>query len=101
VAYGTTSRIVKEAMSMLAEEGIKTGLIRPISLWPYPYKAFAEIPSSATSVICVELSQGQMIDDVKIGVNGKLPVSYLGRFGGAVISAEEVVNEAKKRLGMI
>jgi len=101
VAYGTTSRIVKEAMAMLADEGIKTGLIRPISLWPYPYEAFTEIPSSVTSVICVELSQGQMIDDVKIGLNGKLPVSYLGRFGGSVISAEEVVNEAKKRLGMI
>lgn len=101
VAYGTTSRIVKEAMEILESENINSGLIRPISLWPYPYKSFDEIPSSAKGVVSVELSQGQMIDDVRIGVNGRFPVSFAGRFGGAVISPEEVVAEAKKILGVL
>jgi len=101
VAYGTTSRIVREAMEILASENIQSGLIRPISLWPYPYHSFDEIPSSTKAVLVVELSQGQMIDDVKIGVNGRFPVSYVGRFGGTVISPEEVVSEAKRVLGVV
>ncbi len=86
---------------MLECDGIKAGLIRPITLWPYPYLAFDEIPLSVKAVISVELSHGQMIDDVRIGVNGRFPVSYAGRFGGTVISPEEVVLEAKKILGVL
>ena len=98
VAYGTVSRIVKEAMEKLLETGIKTGLLRPISLWPFPYVALENIPKTAKAVISVELSMGQMIDDVKIGLAGKLPVHFLGRCGGVVISSDEIVEFTKKTL---
>ena len=100
VAYGTTSRIVREAMELLLNENIRAGLIRPISLWPYPYIAFDAIPQSVKAVVSVELSQGQMVDDVRLGVNGRFPVSYLGRFGGAVISPGEILAEARNLLGV-
>lgn len=99
VAYGSTSRIVKEAIEMLAKDGVKAGLIRPLTLWPYPYSAFDAIPKTVKAVVSVELSQGQMIDDVKIGVNGRFPVHFIGRFGGIIISPEEVVSKAKMILG--
>ncbi|MCK9268561.1 MAG: 3-methyl-2-oxobutanoate dehydrogenase subunit VorB, partial [Alkaliphilus sp.] len=73
VAYGTTSRVVKNAIEKLREEGIKAGLIRPITVWPYPSKAFDEIPESAKAILTVEMSTGQMIDDVKIANEGRLP----------------------------
>jgi 2-oxoglutarate ferredoxin oxidoreductase subunit alpha len=100
VAYGTTSRIVKEAMEDLKNEGIQTGLIRPITLWPFPYIALERLSSSVKAVISVELSQGQMVDDVRLGVNGKIPVHFVGRCGGIVISSNEVANFAKDILGV-
>lgn len=99
VAYGTTSRIVKNAIEALKEEGIKVGLIRPITLWPFPEKAFAEIPATCKNVMSVEMSMGQMIDDVKIAVNGKLPVSFFGRTGGMIPSPEEIVSAVKETIG--
>lgn len=100
VAYGTTARITAEAMDLLAGQGIKTGLIRPISLWPYPYKAFDEIKPCTKAVISVELSMGQMIDDVKIGVNGRYPVSLSSRTGGILLTPQEIAASAKKALGV-
>ena len=99
VAYGTTSRIVKNAIEALKEEGINVGLIRPITLWPFPEKAFAEIPATCKNVMSVEMSMGQMIDDVKIAVNGKLPVSFFGRTGGMIPSPEEIVSAVKETIG--
>lgn len=100
VSYGSTARIVEEAIELLAEDGIKAGLIRPISLWPYPYQAFDEIDPNTKVLISVELSQGQMIDDVKIGSNGRFPVKLSGRVGGILITPPEVVADAKKALGV-
>ncbi len=99
VAYGTTSRIVKNAIEALKAEGINVGLIRPITLWPFPEKAFAEIPATCKNVMSVEMSMGQMIDDVRLSVNGKLPVSFFGRTGGMIPSPEEVVNAVKETIG--
>ncbi|MCC5911857.1 MAG: 3-methyl-2-oxobutanoate dehydrogenase subunit VorB [Clostridiaceae bacterium] len=99
VAYGMTSRIVKNAMDILEKEGIKTGLIRPITLWPFPNKAFNEIPDTAKALLSVEMSMGQMIDDVKIANNGKLPVEFYGRAGGMIPTPEEIVNKVKEILG--
>ncbi len=97
VSYGSTSRIVLEAMDILAEQGIRTGLIRPKTLWPFPDKAFEEIDFSATKqLVSVELSMGQMIQDVKLAINGKLPVSLINRVGGMLLSPEEVVERTKK-----
>lgn len=98
-AYGTTARIVKNAIEMLKEEGINAGLIRPITLWPFPHKAFDEIPETAKGILTVEMSCGQMIDDVKIANNGRLPVGFFGRTGGMIPSPTEIVNAAKEMLG--
>lgn len=99
VAYGTTSRITKNAIDSLRENGIKAGLIRPITLWPFPNKAFEEIPKTAKSILVVEMSMGQMIDDVKIANEGRLPIHFYGRAGGMIPSPEEIANKAKEIVG--
>ena len=99
VAYGTTSRIVKNSIETLREEGIKAGLIRPITVWPYPYKAFDEISSTAKAILTVEMSTGQMLDDVKIANEGRLPIYFYGRTGGMVPTPNAVVEKAKEILG--
>lgn len=99
VAYGTTSRIVKNAIADLKAEGINVGLIRPITLWPFPEKAFNELPSTVKGLLSVEMSMGQMIDDIKIATAGRLPVSFFGRTGGMIPSPEEVVAAVKETIG--
>ncbi len=100
VAYGTVSRITKNAIDLLEKEGIKAGLIRPVTLWPFPNKAFAEIPATAKVLMSVEMSQGgQMIDDVKIANEGRLPIGFYGRSGGMVPTPQAIVESAKELLG--
>ena len=97
VAYGSTSRIAMEAMEILTNEGIKVGLIRPKTLWPFPNNAFKEIDFNTTKhIISVELSQGQMIYDVKLAVECKLPVSLINRVGGMLLDPQEIVDRTKK-----
>ncbi len=100
-AYGTTSRICRAAMKMLADEGIKAGLFRPVTLWPYPYEALKKAASqdSVKCVVDVELSMGQMIDDVKIALEGAKPISFIGKAGGIVPTPRDVAEAAKKALG--
>lgn len=94
VAYGTTSRMVKNVIAMAKEQGLKIGLIRPITLWPFPDEAIYEAAcqDSVKHVVSVELSGGQMVDDVRIAVNGKKPVSFYGRTGGVVPMPEEILD---------
>lgn len=92
VAYGTMSRICRSAIDILKDKGIKVGLIRPISLWPYPKQAFDLIPDSCKGVLCAEMSMGQMLDDVLIANQFKRPVAFFGRTGGMVPEPEEVVD---------
>lgn len=99
VAYGTTSRIVKTAMEQLEKEGIKVGLIRPITLWPFPEKAFDLIPETCKCLLSVEMSMGQMIDDVKISSNGRWPVHFYGRSGGVIPTPEGIIAKVKELLG--
>jgi len=99
VAYGTTSRVAKNAIAKCAEEGIKVGLIRPITLWPFPDVAFDKISDKTKAVLTVEMSTGQMIDDVKIAVNGRKPVYFYGRTGGMVPTPNAIVEEIKKIIG--
>ncbi|SDL31246.1 3-methyl-2-oxobutanoate dehydrogenase subunit VorB [Natronincola ferrireducens] len=99
VAYGTTARIVKNAVDALEKEGIKVGLIRPITLWPFPHKAFKEIPATAKALLSVEMSMGQMIDDIKIANEGRLPVEFYGRAGGMIPTPEAIVAKVKDILG--
>lgn len=98
-AYGTTARVAKNAIELLEAEGIKAGLIRPITLWPYPNKAFQDIPETAKAILTVEMSMGQMIDDVKIANEGRLPVHFYGRSGGMCPEPQAIVDKAKEILG--
>lgn len=100
VAYGTTARIVKSAIARLAEEGIRVGLIRPKTLWPFPDVAFDRvIADGAKRFLSVEMSAGQMVDDIRLAVNGRAPVDFYGRTGGMIPTPREIVEEVKKILG--
>lgn len=99
VAYGTTSRIVKNAIDELKKEGINAGLIRPITLWPFPDKAFVELPETAKGLCVVEMSCGQMIDDVRIANGGKLNVEFYGRSGGMIPTPQGIINKVKEMVG--
>ena len=98
VAFGTMSRLCSEAIELLDAQGIKAGLIRPISLWPFPDKAFDEIGPKAKLIISTELSMGQMITDVKSAANGRWPVGLINRTGGIVPSSLEIVERTKQLL---
>ena len=98
VAFGTMSRLCAEAIELLDAQGIKAGLIRPISLWPYPDAAFDEIGGKCKVVISTELNMGQMLTDVKAAVAGRWPVGLINRTGGIVPSSLEIVERAKKLL---
>jgi pyruvate/2-oxoacid:ferredoxin oxidoreductase alpha subunit len=90
VGYGIVSRVLRSTVELLRKEGIRAGLFRPISLWPYPSQALAELATRAQKVLVVELSNGQMLEDVKLSLNGKVPVEFYGRGGGNVPSVEEL-----------
>ncbi|GAA0116459.1 MULTISPECIES: 3-methyl-2-oxobutanoate dehydrogenase subunit VorB [Clostridium] len=100
VAYGTTSRICKNVVKMAEKEGIKLGLIRPITLWPFPTEAFDKtVNSTKHGYLSVELSCGQMVEDVRLAVEGKKPVNFFGRSGGMVPTPEEILSKVKELVG--
>ena len=94
VSYGTMSRVCKSAIDQLKEEGIEIGMIRPQTLFPFPEVAVREaaIKDSCKAVISIEMSMGQMVEDVNISVQGKLPVSWYGKCGGDIPTPEEVID---------
>jgi len=96
VAYGLSARISRKAMEMLRTAGRKVGLIRPISLWPYHYQVIGDAAAHAKAFLTVELNAGQMVEDVRLGVNGKCPVEQYGRMGGIIPSPEEIVEVVEK-----
>jgi 2-oxoglutarate ferredoxin oxidoreductase subunit alpha len=98
-AYGITSRVAKSAVRMAREKGLKAGLIRPITLWPFPTKAFDKVVNSAHAFLCIEMSMGQMVEDVRLTVNGAKPVQFFGRTGGIVPTPNEVLAEIEKLAG--
>ncbi|MCD4829114.1 MAG: 3-methyl-2-oxobutanoate dehydrogenase subunit VorB [Candidatus Cloacimonetes bacterium] len=99
VAFGTASRIVKSAIDDLKEEGVNIGLIRPINVWPYPSEAIAAALTDKTKLVYTfELSLGQMVEDVRLAVNGKAPVEFYGKVGGIVFTPEEVKDKLKLAL---
>ena len=95
VAFGIASRVAKNAVVAARNEGIKVGLIRPITLWPFPKKALAAAAEKVKSFVCVELNMGQMIEDVRLYTNGKRPVSLCNRCGGMIPSPEEVLESIR------
>jgi len=95
VAYGISSRIAKSAVKIARKEGLKAGLLRPKTLWPFPSEAISALAKKGTKFLVVELSHGQMIEDVKLAVNGKCPVEFLGKAGGGVVTEQEIVEKIK------
>lgn len=100
VSFGIAARIAKEAVDTARQNNIKVGLIRPISLWPFPKKAFEEI-SNIRGILTVEMNAGQMIEDVKLAVNGRVPVYFHGRTGGMLPNSADIINEIQKIGGAI
>jgi len=91
VAYGITARIVKTAVKAAREMGIKAGLFRPITLWPYPKKQLAELADKVDKFLVVEMNMGQMVDDVKVATSCKRPVEFFGRTGGVIPTPDEIL----------
>ncbi len=99
VAYGASSRITRSAIDMARAEGIKVGLLRPITLWPFPGGQIQAAAKSAESILVVEMSMGQMVQDVRCAVEYKLPVHFYGRTGGMIPTPAEILAEIKKITG--
>jgi len=95
VAYGSSARISQKAVDLLRAEGKKVGLLRPITLFPFPKKPIADLAKKVKGFLTVEMSLGQMIEDVKLVVNGQTKVEHFGRVGGSIPAPEEVVNAVK------
>ena len=100
-AYGATARVVKSAVNSAREMGIKAGMFRPKTLWPFPVKEINEACKSAKCLLDVEMSMGQMIDDVKLAINCSKPVHFFGRTGGVIPTPAEILEEIKKVGGTV
>ena len=96
VAFGTAGRIAQSAVKMARQEGIKVGLFRPISLYPYPYAEIREMIQDKKAILVVEMNGGQMLEDVKLAVQDRLPISFYGRMGGMVPLPDEIFDEIRK-----
>ncbi len=99
VSFGATARIVKSAVNSARAIGIKAGMIRPITLWPFPEKVIRKAAKTADCFLSVEMNMGQMVDDVRLAVNGEKPVFFFGRTGGIIPSPAEVLGEIQKIMG--
>jgi 2-oxoglutarate ferredoxin oxidoreductase subunit alpha len=98
VAFGSCARIAQKAMDDARAQGIKVGLLRPITLWPFPSKQIAERAKQVKGILSVEINAGQMVEDIKLAVNCSVPVEHFGRLGGIVPDPDEVVNALKEKL---
>ena len=98
VAFGSAARISQKAAELAREEGLKVGIIRPITLWPYPSQIINEYASKVKGILTVEFNAGQMVEDVRLAVNGKVPVEHFGRLGGIIPTPAEVVAALKNKL---
>jgi 2-oxoglutarate ferredoxin oxidoreductase subunit alpha len=98
VAFGSAARITEKAIEIAREEGIKVGLFRPITLWPFPEKQLADLAKKVKGMLVTEINAGQMIEDVKLAVNGAVPVEHFGRLGGIVPEPQEIVENLKKMM---
>ncbi len=95
-AFGSVARIAKEAIIRANEEGIKVGMVRPVTLWPFPSETIYKHAKKARVVLDVEMNMGQMLEDVKIAINGSAPVEFMGRAAGDYFSADEIYEKIKE-----
>ena len=98
IAFGSMARIGQKAMELAREKGIKVGILRPITLWPFPTKAIAAYADKVKGMLVTELNAGQMIEDVRLAVNGKVKVEHFGRLGGIVPDPDEIVTALKEKI---
>ncbi len=96
VAFGCSSRICEAVVDQLREAGVKAGLLRPVTLFPFPKKRLQELSKQVKSMMSIELNQGQMVDDVRLAVNGVIPVGFYGRQGGNIYTPDEIVDAFNK-----
>jgi 2-oxoglutarate/2-oxoacid ferredoxin oxidoreductase subunit alpha len=97
-AFGSCARITRKAMEMAREKGIKVGLIRPQTLYPFPVEAIKTLGGKVKGILTVEMNAGQMIEDVRLAVNGQCPVEHFGRFGGMIPSPDEILNALEQQI---
>lgn len=98
VAYGSSARICQSAIKLARKKGIKVGLLRPITLFPFPTKQIREFIPQIKGYLSVEMSAGQMVEDIKLAVNGERPVEHFGRLGGVIPTAEEIVEALEQKI---
>lgn len=98
VAFGSAARVAQKSVEIAREEGLKVGLFRPITLWPFPSKAIHDLAHGKKGVLVAEINAGQMVEDVRLAINGEEPVEYFGRLGGIVPDPEEIVNALREKL---
>lgn len=98
VAFGSAARIAEKAIEIARSQGLRVGLLRPITLWPFPTNEIAAAAKNVKGILVAEINAGQMIEDVKLAVNGSAPVEHYGRLGGIVPEPEEMVNVLKEKL---
>jgi len=100
VAFGSSARICEGTLEKARSKGIRMGLLRPITLFPFPEKAIQEMLSQLKGIMSVELNAGQMVEDVRLAVNGAVPVEFYGRMGGSLFSPEEVFEAFAKKFNL-
>ena len=98
VAFGISARIGQKAVELARQEGYKVGLLRPITLFPFPTVEISKMADQVKGMLTVELSAGQMVEDVRLAVNGRVPVEFYGRMGGIVPSPDEVLRALKEKV---
>jgi 2-oxoglutarate ferredoxin oxidoreductase subunit alpha len=93
VAFGLSARICQKTVNLAREKGIKVGLLRPITVYPYPYERLKELSNQVEFMLTVEMNAGQMVEDVRLSVEGKAPVHFIGRMGGMILSPEDILHK--------
>jgi 2-oxoglutarate ferredoxin oxidoreductase subunit alpha len=98
IAFGSSARICQKAIEIARGQGLKLGLIRPITLWPFPSEILVSYAGKVKGMLSVELNAGQMVEDVRLAVNGAVKVEHFGRLGGIVFAPDEIVQAVKDKL---
>ncbi|MEA1926714.1 MAG: 3-methyl-2-oxobutanoate dehydrogenase subunit VorB [Candidatus Auribacterota bacterium] len=98
VSYGISARLCREVVRILRRDGLRVGMLRPITLWPFPSAKIAELCRSAKAFLSVEMNYGQMVDDVRLAVNGRRPVEFFGHGGGEILTVEEIEENTRKTI---
>ncbi len=98
VAFGSSARVCSKAVTTLRENGVKVGLLRPITLFPFPTEEINKLADQVKGILSVEMNAGQMVEDVKLAVNGKVKVEHFGRMGGIIAMPNEVVEALNNKL---